>query len=165
MAHEKLDRVLSKIPRLVRIRLVTVNRKRALQLLLALVLVVIGFAVIVSVPWKQIVREVSKPRSDEVLTQLTSPGVVERRTGLSVLRGAGIGRDPRITKALTRVALEDSDPTPRAGALGYLSAPRPAMSDGPVRPRQWLPQETIDAITGILFMPSADPRLTPKVVE
>jgi hypothetical protein len=40
-----------------------VTTKRALQLLLAIVLVVIGFAVIMSIPWKQMVREIQKPRS------------------------------------------------------------------------------------------------------
>jgi hypothetical protein len=53
-----------------------VTTKRALQLLLAIVLVVIGFAVIMSIPWKQMVREIQKPRSDDVVARLTSPDAV-----------------------------------------------------------------------------------------
>ncbi|MFQ5936961.1 MAG: hypothetical protein ACE5LB_11210 [Acidiferrobacterales bacterium] len=163
MARKTSKRLLGKMPGLARIRPMTLTGKRALQLLLAVVLVVVGFVVIVSVPWKQIVREVQKPGSDEVLVRLTSADAAKRQAGLRLLGAAAVRRDPRITEAVTRIALEETDPALQAAAIGYLSRAS-GYSDGPAAPRQGLPQETIDAITEMLSEPP-DPKLIPAVVE
>lgn len=140
-----------------------VTTKRALQLLLAIVLVVIGFAVIMSIPWKQMVREIQKPRSDDVVARLTSPDAVKRQAGLRVLGAAVVRRDPRITEAVTGIALRDPEPALQAAAIAYLSR-ESGYSDGPAAPRRQLTQETIDAISEMLFAPP-DPKLTPVLVE
>lgn len=141
----------------------TLTAKRTLQLLLAIVLVVIGFVVIVSVPWKHMVRELQKPSSQAVVARLTSPDAAERRAGLTLLGGAAVRPDPRITEAVTGIALADADPALQAGAIAYLSRAS-GYAEVPSTPRQELPQETIDAITEMLSV-SLDPRLAPAVVE
>jgi hypothetical protein len=139
------------------------TRTRALQLLLAIVLVVIGFVVIVSVPWKHMVRELQKPSSQAVVARLTSPDAAERRAGLTLLGGAAPRPDPRITEAVTSIALSDPDLTLQARAIAYLSRVS-GYAEVPGVPRQELPQETIDAITNMLST-SLDPRLAPAVVK
>ncbi len=141
----------------------TLTAKRALQLLLAIVLVAIGFVVIVSVPWKQMVREIQKPSSQKVVARLTSLDAAERRAGLTLLGGAAVRRDPRITEAVTRIALADPDPGLQAAAIAYLSRAS-GYAEVPGVPRQELPQETIDVIAALLWA-STDPRLRPAAVE
>ncbi len=137
--------------------------KRALQLLLAVVLVAIGFVAIMSVPWKHWVRELQKPSSQAVVARLTSPDAAERRAGLSLLGGAAVRPDPGITKAVTGIALSDPDAVLRAEAIAYLSRAS-GYAEIPGTPHKALPQETIDAITTTLSA-SLDPRLAPSVIE
>lgn len=136
---------------------------RALQLLLAIVLVVIGFVVIVSVPWKHMVRELQKPSSEAVVARLTSPDAAERRAGLSLLGAAAPRQDPPIMEAVTRIALADPDPGLQAAAIVYLSRAS-GYAGVPREPHQELPQETIDAITEMLSAPP-DSKLMPAVVD
>jgi hypothetical protein len=136
---------------------------RALQLLLAIVLVVIGFVVIVSVPWKHMVRELQKPSSQTVVARLTSPDAAERRAGLGLLSTTPPRPDPRITEAVTGIALSDPDPALQAWAIAYLSRAS-GYAEGPREPHQELPQETIDAITDMLSAPP-DSKLMPAVVD
>lgn len=137
--------------------------KRALQLLLAIVLVAIGFVVIVSVPWKHMVREIQKPSSQAVVARLTSPDAAERRAGLGLLGAAAPRQDPRITEAVTRIAIADPDPGLQAAAIAYLSRAS-GYAEVPGEPRQELPQETIDAITEMLSAPP-DSTFMPAVVD
>jgi hypothetical protein len=139
------------------------TRTRALQLLLAIILVVIGFVVIVSVPWKHMVRELQKPSSEAVVARLTSTDAAERRAGLGLLGAAAPRQDPHITEAVTGIALSDPDPGLQARAIAYLSRAS-GYAAGPREPHQQLPQETIDAITEMLSAP-LDSTLTPAVVD
>jgi hypothetical protein len=139
------------------------TRTRALQLLLAIVLVVIGFVVIVSVPWKHMVRELQKPSSQAVVARLSSPDAAERRAGLTLLGGAAPRRDPPIMGAVTAIALSDPDPRLQARAIAYLSRAS-GYAKTPAGPRQQLPQETIDAITEMLSAPT-DSKFMPAVVD
>jgi hypothetical protein len=138
--------------------------KRALQLLLAIVLVAIGFVVIVSVPWKHMVREIQRPSDQKVVGWLTSPDAAKRRGGLTLLGSAVVRRDPSITEAVTRIALADPDPALQAAAIVYLSRAS-GYAGVPGAPRQELPQETIDAITGMLSSAPPDSGLTLAVVD
>lgn len=140
-----------------------VTAKRAPQLLLAIVLVAIGFVVIVSVPWKHMVREIQKPSSQKVVGWLTSPDAAKRQGGLTLLGGAVVRRDPRITEAVTGIALADPDPGLQAAAIAYLSRAS-GYAEVPGEPRQELPQETIDAITEMLSAPP-DSKFMPAVVD
>ncbi len=120
-----------------------------MQLALAVVLVAIGFVVISNIPFKHLIREVSTPSADGVLGQLTSEDPKQRRAGLSVFHYKH-ARDQRNVDALTRMALSDPDPRLRVAALRRLASLAGEEAD-PASARKPFTQETIDAVTGLLF--------------